>query len=129
MAGVATLPAPGVALVILAIGMGMLGMGNGSVFQLLPQRFAGSVGILTGVVGAAGGLGGFMLPSVLGLLRDRTGTFGSGFAVLAALALTGSTVLLMLRGNWSRTWPRQAALRAGILPKQIELPEGYAAAD
>jgi NNP family nitrate/nitrite transporter-like MFS transporter len=129
MAGVATLPAPGVALAILALGMGMLGMGNGSVFQLLPQRFPGSVGILTGVVGAAGGLGGFILPSVLGLLKDKTGTFGSGFAVLAGLALTGATVLLLLRGHWSGSWPRAAALRAGILPNKIKLPEGYVAAD
>src|SRR5215467_8688663 len=44
--------------------MGMLGMGNGAVFQLVPQRFCARIGIITGLVGAAGGFGGFLLPSV-----------------------------------------------------------------
>jgi NNP family nitrate/nitrite transporter-like MFS transporter len=127
MAGVATLPAAGVALALLAFGMGLLGMGNGSVFQLLPQRFPGSVGILTGIVGAAGGLGGFLLPSVLGLLKDRTGSFGSGFAVLASLAFCGFAVLLALGKRWRRTWPESAAARAGLLPRSEALAEDYAA--
>ena len=78
LAGVATLPSAVFALGLLAVGMGMLGMGNGSVFQLLPQRFPNSVAILTGIVGAAGGLGGFLLPSILGFLKDRTGSFMHG---------------------------------------------------
>ena len=52
--------------------------GQRIVFQLVPQRFPDSVGIMTGVVGAAGGFGGFMLPSVLGTMKDRTASFGSG---------------------------------------------------
>ncbi len=127
MTGVATLPAPGVALALLATGMGLLGMGNGSVFQLLPQRFPESVGLLTGIVGAAGGLGGFLLPSLLGILKDKTGSFGAGFAVLAALACTGLTVLVLLRHPWRRTWPREAAYRAGIVPRSEELADSYAA--
>ena len=114
MAGVATLPPAAIALAFLAFGMGMLGMGNGSVFQLLPQRFPGSVGILTGIVGAAGGLGGFLLPSILGILKDKTGSFGAGFAVLMSLAWVGTFVLLRLRSHWRRTWAPDAALRAGI---------------
>ena len=121
MAGVATLPPAAVALGILAIGMGCLGMGNGSVFQLLPQRFPDSVGVLTGIVGAAGGLGGFFLPSALGYLKDKTGSFGSGFALLAVLAACGTVTLLALRPQWRRTWPAVAAYRAGVFPK------GYAA--
>jgi len=46
LAGVATLPAAPVALAFLAVAMGLLGMGNGSLFQLVPQRFTGSVGML-----------------------------------------------------------------------------------
>jgi MFS transporter, NNP family, nitrate/nitrite transporter len=45
--------------------MAMPGMGNGTVFQLVPQRFRDRVGLMTGLVGAAGGLGGFLLPNVL----------------------------------------------------------------
>ena len=58
--------------------MGLLGMGNGSVFQLVPQRFPKEIGVMTGVVGAAGGVGGFFLPNLFGgaemaygELRDR----------------------------------------------------------
>ena len=40
-----------------------LGMGNGCVFQLVPQRFPREIGVVTGIVGAAGGLGGFVLPN------------------------------------------------------------------
>ncbi len=126
MAAVSTLPTAGVALAFLAIGMGMLGMGNGSVFQLVPQRFPGSVGILTGVVGAAGGLGGFLLPSLLGTLKDQTGTFGTGFAILAILACTGLFALILLRKPWSRSWPEEAALRAGLLPKADKIVSPYA---
>ena len=43
--------------------MGLLGMGNGAVFQLVPQRFPREIGVITGVVGAAGGIGGFFLPT------------------------------------------------------------------
>ena len=60
--------------------MGLLGMGNGAVFQLVPQRFADRIGIVTGVVGAAGGLGGFCLPSLLGAAKDVTGSYAPGLA-------------------------------------------------
>ena len=54
---------------LLFLGMGMLGMGNGSVFQLVPQRFPQEIGVLTGIVGAAGGVGGFFLPNLAGRLK------------------------------------------------------------
>jgi NNP family nitrate/nitrite transporter-like MFS transporter len=44
---------------------GALGMGNGAIFQMVPQRFPAEIGIITGIVGAAGGLGGFYLPERL----------------------------------------------------------------
>src|SRR5215472_14222412 len=69
MAALGTLPAVQLAVALLVLIMAMLGMGNGSVFQLVPQRFPGRVGILTGIVGAAGGLGGFLLPSLLGTFK------------------------------------------------------------
>ena len=122
LGGVATLPPAPVALGLLALGMGMLGMGNGSVFQLVPQRFPDRVGILTGLVGAAGGFGGFLLPSLLGIVKDKTGSFGIGFAILTALMFTGAGALLFLKGYWSRTWPRDAAFRAGLLTGSSKEP-------
>ncbi|MFO0926997.1 MAG: MFS transporter [Gemmataceae bacterium] len=104
MLGMAVLPPVGVALVLLFLAMGCLGMGNGSVFQLVPQRFPKEIGVITGIVGAAGGVGGFFLPTLLGGLKGLTGTYGSGFAVFAVAA--GSCVLLMaaLRVRWEGTF-------------------------
>ena len=61
-------------LAVLFARSGCLGMGNGAVFQLVPQRFADRMGLVTGIVGAAGGLGGFFLPSMLGAIKDSTGS-------------------------------------------------------
>jgi MFS transporter, NNP family, nitrate/nitrite transporter len=122
VAGVATLPSAPIALALLACAMGMLGMGNGSVFQLVPQRFAGRVGIMTGIVGAAGGFGGFLLPSVFGFLRDRTGTFGLGFGLFAAVACAAVGVLAWLSRSWRVTWTADSALRAGLTPRDRLAP-------
>ncbi len=128
LAGIATLPPAYAALGLLAFGMAMLGMGNGSVFQLVPQRFAEQVGIMTGIVGAAGGFGGFLLPSVLGLVKQRTGTFGIGFALLSLAMLAGLGTLLLLKNSWKKNWPIAAALRAGLLkPDSKESVNAYAA--
>lgn len=115
---VATLPPVAVALAALTVGMGLLGMGNGSVFQLVPQRFPDRVGIMTGIVGAAGGLGGFLLPSVLGLVKQETQSFGVGFSLLAACMTIGVLSLSYLRNRWRRTWPAEAAQRAGLLASE-----------
>ncbi len=77
--------------------------------------------------GGSRGLGGFLLPSLLGTLKDKTGSFGIGFAVLTMLACTGFGVLLVLRKSWSRNWPKDAALRAGLVATSEELDESYAA--
>ena len=69
---ISSLPELSVAVPLRFLSMGMLGMGNGAVFQLVPQGFSKHIGVITGVVGAAGGLGGFLLPSVLGAIKDRT---------------------------------------------------------
>jgi len=52
---------------LLFVLMGALGMGNGSVFQLVPQRFKKEIGVMTGLVGAAGGVGGYYLNFALGI--------------------------------------------------------------
>jgi MFS transporter, NNP family, nitrate/nitrite transporter len=71
-----------------ALGMAAaIGLGNGAVFKLVPEYFPQSVGAVTGLVGAAGGLGGFFPPLVLGALRQATGTFTPGFVLLGLFAL------------------------------------------
>ena len=65
-----------------------LGMASGAVFALVAQRApAQRVGAVTGVVGAAGGLGGFIPPLFMGSLYGRTNSYASGLATLAVVAL------------------------------------------
>jgi NNP family nitrate/nitrite transporter-like MFS transporter len=97
-----------------------MGLGNGSVFQLVPQRFGGRVGIMTGIVGAAGGFGGFLLPSALGAIKDRTGSFGLGFALLAFVATSGAAALLALGRVWRTRWEPESARRAGLFIRTTE---------
>ncbi|SDN84301.1 MFS transporter [Alkalicoccus daliensis] len=63
------------------------GVGNGAVFKLVPQLFPKATGAVTGLVGAAGGLGGFFPPILLGSIRDITGTYTLGFLCLALLSI------------------------------------------
>lgn len=71
-----------------ALGMAAaIGVGNGAVFKLVPQYFPKTVGSVTGLVGAAGGLGGFFPPLLLGFVRKQTGSFSIGFGLLSLFAL------------------------------------------
>jgi NNP family nitrate/nitrite transporter-like MFS transporter len=114
LAVVAMTPPPLVALGVLFVGMGLLGTGNGAVFQLVPQRFSGRIGIATGIVGAAGGLGGFFLPSVLGVVKDVSGQYTAGFLLFAAAFLAGTFALLELGTRWSQRWHPEAVRQAGV---------------
>ena len=88
---------------LLVIGMALLGMGNGSVFQLVPQRFQKEIGVITGIVGAAGGLGGFFLPTILGYFKDATGSYGTGFLIFAGVNLMALFLLNALQKQWQWT--------------------------
>ncbi|GAA5162448.1 NarK/NasA family nitrate transporter [Pseudonocardia eucalypti] len=64
-----------------------LGTGTGAVFALVARMVAAErVGAVTGVVGAAGGLGGFFPPLVMGLIYGVFGDYSAGFLLLAATA-------------------------------------------
>jgi NNP family nitrate/nitrite transporter-like MFS transporter len=111
---VSTMPAVPVAVAALFMGVGMLGMGNGAVFQLVPQRFPERMGIVTGLVGAAGGLGGFLLPTMLGVVKDATGSYATGLLGCAAVFLVGTVALLELGARWRMEWPLEAVERSGV---------------
>ena len=91
------LPALGAAAVAFPLVMGAFGLGNGAVFQLVGQRYGKRIGVLTGLVGAAGGLGGFFLPIVLGVARDAFGSYGPGLGAVAAIASAGLIATLTVR--------------------------------
>ncbi len=76
----------------------LLGFGNGVVFQLVSTRFQHVMGTASGLIGAAGAFGGFLIPTWFGVLKDFTGTFASGFWMLScAAAIAGFSVVLVQR--------------------------------
>ena len=98
------LPQAWMALLVFIVAMAALGMGNGAVFQLVPQRFRKEIGVMTGLVGMAGGVGGFYLASSLGYSRQLTGSYQTGFLAFAALALVALVGLTAVKGRWRTTW-------------------------
>lgn len=99
--GPATLP---IALALFVLVMGTLGIGNGAVFQLVPQRFGQEIGVMTGLVGFAGGVGGFYLASSLGFAQKYTGSASAGFLIFAGLALVALAGLTVVKNRWRTSW-------------------------
>jgi NNP family nitrate/nitrite transporter-like MFS transporter len=118
LGGLATLPPLGWGTALLFAAMGLLGMGNGAIFQLVPQRFARELGVVTGVVGAAGGLGGFLLPTFLGGVKQATGSFGGGFAAFALTCLGCATALSAIRAGWGASVPEPVPTTFGLVGAQ-----------
>jgi MFS transporter, NNP family, nitrate/nitrite transporter len=112
MGTMSLLPPLGWGTLLLFLGMGLLGMGNGAVFQLLPQRFPCEIGVMTGLVGAAGGLGGFILPNVLGVLRGMTGSFSGGFLLFAMAGSACAGLLATISSSWEQGFAGRGGLAA-----------------
>jgi len=75
-----------------------LGAAAGAVFALVAQRApAQQVGAVTGVVGAAGGLGGFVPPLVMGSIYGVTGSYAWGLIALAVVAAGAMSYTLAIR--------------------------------
>lgn len=98
------LPQAWMALLAFIVAMLSLGMGNGAVFQLVPQRFHREIGVMTGLVGMAGGIGGFYLASSLGYAKQLTGQYQIGFLIFAGLAILALIGLLGVKTRWRTTW-------------------------
>jgi NNP family nitrate/nitrite transporter-like MFS transporter len=117
--GLAALPPLAAGTLLMFCGMGMLGMGNGAVFQLVPQRFPKEIGVITGIVGAAGGIGGFFLPNLLGGIKQLTDSFAGGFLVFGVTAVGCAVALLYV----SRSWESDFVGRGGLAAKAEVMPE------
>lgn len=120
LAGVAILPPLAIAVALLFVTMLVLGMGNGAVFQLVPQRFRADIGVVTGIVGAAGGFGGFLLPNLLGSLKQLTGSYTAGYLAFAGCAVVAFFVLRLSVRSW-RSWlpaPHRAASFGAAAPAE-----------
>ena len=97
-------PTYALALAIVMPVMAVLGMGNGAVFQLVPQRFRKEIGVMTGLVGMAGGIGGFYLAASLGYIKQATGSYQIGLIIFAGLAVLAIIGLSGVKTRWRTTW-------------------------
>jgi MFS transporter, NNP family, nitrate/nitrite transporter len=130
---ISSLPPVAFVVPMLFVAMGMLGMGNGAVFQIAPQRFPADIELTTGIVGAAGGLGGFFLPSAIGALKDMTGSFGIGLLCFGLLVLFGAFLLLEFGVQWSSRWSPDALRQTVVFsyrnPRRAVLKEAPLSAE
>jgi NNP family nitrate/nitrite transporter-like MFS transporter len=68
-------------ILLFVVGIAMA-VGKASVFKFISDDFGENIGAVSGVVGLAGGLGGFVLPIMFGALVDITGVRSSSFMLL-----------------------------------------------
>jgi NNP family nitrate/nitrite transporter-like MFS transporter len=99
---------------VLLVGLLALGMGNGAVFQLVPQRFRSEMGVMTGLVGMTGGIGGFYLASSLGFSKQITGGYQAGFLIFATLAALALAGLTRVKRRWRTDWTGMGIAAARI---------------
>ena len=104
MLDLATMPPLAWGTIVLVLVMGLLGLGNGAVFQLVPLRFPKEIGMMTGIVGAAGGIGGFFLPNLFGSIKQATGSYSGGFLGCALIAGCGMILLVRVSQSWVGTF-------------------------
>ena len=96
---------------MLIIASAALGMANGGVFQLLPQRFGKELGVMTGLVGSGGGIGGFYLASSLGYSKGLTGSYLAGLTIFSLLCFCAIIGLGLVKTRWRTTWGLVAQAR------------------
>ena len=108
------LASPVAAVIVFVLAMLALGTGNGAVFQLVPQRFRKEIGVMTGLVGMAGGIGGFYLASSLGYSKQLTGSYQIGLTIFASLAVVALFGLSLVKARWRTTWGSAAMTTARI---------------
>jgi NNP family nitrate/nitrite transporter-like MFS transporter len=108
------LPSSYAALALFVSAMLGLGAGNGAVFQLVPQRFRLEIGVMTGLIGMAGGIGGFLLAAGLGAIKQHTGDYQAALWLFAALAVVAWFGLHGVKRRWRTTWGSAAITAARV---------------
>ncbi|PAU56916.1 MFS transporter [Pseudomonas indica] len=108
------LPSSTAALGLFVIAMLSLGAGNGAVFQLVPQRFRREIGVMTGLIGMAGGIGGFCLTAGLGAIKQSTGDYQLGLWLFASLGVMAWIGLYGVKQRWRTTWGSAAMTAARV---------------
>jgi NNP family nitrate/nitrite transporter-like MFS transporter len=96
------------AIVVLFLIMANPGMANGVVFQLVPQRFGRDIGIMTGLIGVAGGIGGTFLIKTLGWAKGTFDSYSVGFFLFAGLVILAIAAISLVKTRWRTTWGANA---------------------
>jgi MFS transporter, NNP family, nitrate/nitrite transporter len=96
------------AILVLFTIMASLGMANGAVFQLVPQRFGRDIGLMTGIIGAAGGLGGTALIKTFGWSKEAFDGYSAGFLIFAGVVIVAIAGISLVKTRWRTTWGVQA---------------------
>jgi NNP family nitrate/nitrite transporter-like MFS transporter len=109
----AFMPTLGAAVPLLGALYLCFGLGNGATFQLVPHRWRGKTGLMTGIIGAAGGIGGFYLPVVMGMAKESTGNYQPGFATFAVLAAVAFALVALLQRQWL-SWSAPASVGSDL---------------
>ncbi|HSA70526.1 MAG TPA: nitrate/nitrite transporter [Burkholderiales bacterium] len=85
-------------------------VGKASVFKYISDEYTHNIGVISGIVGLAGGLGGFLLPIMFGALVDLTGVQSSIF-----MLMWGITLVSLVWMYWTEIVPLRARQRAARL--------------
>ena len=108
------LPSSYAALALFVCTMLGLGAGNGAVFQLVPQRFRREIGVMTGLIGMAGGIGGFALAAGMGAIKQSTGSYQLALWLFASLGVLAWFGLHGVKRRWRTTWGSAAVTAARV---------------
>lgn len=81
-----------------------LGAGNGAVFQLVPLRWPATTAVVGSMIGEIGALGGGFVPNAMGLSKQYTGSYFSGFLAFACLAAGVFIVMRLAQRQWVKEW-------------------------
>jgi len=79
-------------------------VGKASVFKYISDRYSHNIGVVSGIVGLAGGMGGFLLPIMFGALVDLTGVNSTIF-----MLMWGVTLVSLIWMYWTEIVPQRAA--------------------
>ena len=79
----------------LAVGV-TVGIGNGTVFKLVPLYFSKQAGIVNGIVSAMGGLGGFFPPLLLTAVANITGHHAIAFMLMSEFAFVSFVIVIFM---------------------------------
>ncbi|WP_047497234.1 NarK/NasA family nitrate transporter [Terriglobus sp. TAA 43] len=119
--GLTTSPSLAATTLLFMLCFAALGAGNGATFQLVPLRWPLTTAIAGGMIGEIGALGGSILPNVLGISKQKTGSFSAGFAIYAVFAIAVLVVMRLVARRWTRTWVGKGGRAMSPAPDSSEV--------